>query len=298
MSESTYSQMVKEEICKVTYKSDAEWAAEMAAIVLCSGYSLDAEGTRVRVLCSNERAAERLVSDVGKSGTGIQAEGPNKVGRRGGSVFEVLLPQETFLPFIDTFLLPDVISDQVCPHDGKRRAMLRGAFLARGSMSDPNRTYRIEMICKTDAFVKMLILLLHAENIRPMTRVLDSSWSVYFKKHEEICDYLVILGASRLMMDLQNIRAHHEVNRLVSQSVNLDTWTMKQQAEASARRTKQLEELLASEKAARIPKELLEVARVHIDNPGLSLAELGQLMDPPISKSGMNHRLRKLLDYL
>ena len=100
------------------------------------------------------------------------------------------------------------------------------------------------------------------------------------------------------MMDLQNIRAHHEVNRLVSQSVNLDTWTMKQQAEASARRTKQLEELLASEKAARIPKELLEVARVHIDNPGLSLAELGQLMDPPISKSGMNHRLRKLLDYL
>ena len=80
--------------------------------------------------------------------------------------------------------------------------------------------------------------------------------------------------------------------------MNLDSWTVRQQSEASAKRTKLLEELLASDKAARIPKELLEVARVHIDNPGASLAELGQLMDPPISKSGMNHRLRKLLDYL
>ena len=85
---------------------------------------------------------------------------------------------------------------------------------------------------------------------------------------------------------------------MVARSVNLDNWTVKQQSEASARRTKQLEKLLSSDKANRIPKELLEVAKIHIDNPGLSLTELGRLMDPPISKSGMNHRIQKLLDYL
>ncbi|MBO4688868.1 MAG: DNA-binding protein WhiA [Clostridiales bacterium] len=298
MSENEYSRRIKEDIRKIGYKSEEEYAAEMAAICLCSGYSIDAAKALVRVTCSNDSAAQRLVSDAKASGTGLVPSGPERVGRRGGSVYEVLFEEEQFLTFIDDYLLPDVISDQIASDENQRRAMMRGAFVARGSMSDPNRAFRLEILCKTDAFVKMLVLLLHAENIRPMTRVIDTSWSIYFKKHEEICDFLVILGATNLMLEIQNIRARHEVNRMVTRSVNLDNWTMKQQAEASARRTKQLEELLASEKAARIPRELLEVARVHIDNPGLSLAELGKLMDPPISKSGMNHRLKKLLDYL
>jgi DNA-binding protein WhiA len=142
------------------------------------------------------------------------------------------------------------------------------------------------------------VLLFHAENIEPSTRVSDTTWAVYFKKIDAISDFLVILGSVKQMMELQNLRAQREVNRMVASTVNLDNWTMKQQADASARRTKQLQALLASEKAGRIPKELLDVARLHIDNPGLSLTELGKLMDPPISKSGMNHRLKKLIDML
>ena len=298
MSENEYSRKIKEDIRKITYKSEAEYAAEMAAIILCSGYSIDAAGAWVRVACSNDMAAQRLVSDAKASGTGLMPQGPEKVGRRGGSVYEVLFDEEPFLAFIDTYLLPDVISDQIAEEENLRRAMMRGAFLARGSMRDPNKAFRLEILCRTDAFVKMFVLLLHAENIRPMTRVLDTCWSVYFKKHEEISDFLVILGATNVMLEIQNIRAQHEVNRMVARSVNLDNWTMQRQSEASARRTKQLEELLASEKASRVPRELLKVAQLHIDNPGLSLAELGQMMDPPMSKSGVNHRLRKLLDYL
>ena len=298
MSENAYSHEVKNGIRRSVYKTEAEWKAEMAAICLCSGYVLEAQTGRVRVICSNEDAAQRLVQDCASANAGFSSSGPEKVGRRGGSVYEVLFESNAFLTFIDPYMLPDVISDEISSSEPLRRAMLRGAFIARGSMSDPTRSYRIEILCKTDAFVKMLVLLMHSENIRPMTRVLDTSWSIYFKKHEEICDFLVILGATNLMLQLQNIRVEHDVNRTVARSMNLDSWTVRQQSEASAKRTKLLEELLASDKAARIPKELLEVARVHIDNPGASLTELGQLMDPPISKSGMNHRLRKLLDYL
>ncbi len=294
----TYTQSVKEQILKYSYKSEDEWAAEMAAICLCSGYERDCEKDRVKVLCTKEDTAQRLVCDAKMSGIGLIADGPDKIGRRGGSVFAVLFEAADFESFITDYLLPDTITDTISSSENLRRAMLRGAFLARGSMSDPNKTYRIEILCKTDAFVKMLVLLLHAENIRPMTRVSDITWAIYFKKHDEICDFLVILGAVNQMMELQNIRAQHDVNGMVARSVNLDTWTVKQQSEASARRTKQLEKLLSSEQANRIPKELLEVAKIHIDNPGLSLTELGRLMDPPISKSGMNHRIQKLLDYL
>lgn len=294
----TYTQGVKEQILKYSYKTEDEWAAEMAAVCLCTGYECDYEKNIVKVLCTTEDTAKRLVRDVTMSGTGLASEGPNKVGRRGGSVFEVLFEATEFESFITDYLMPDTITDKISSSESLRRAMMKGAFLARGSMSDPNKTYRIEILCKTDAFVKMLVLLMHAENIRPMTRVSDVTWAIYFKKHDEICDFLVILGAVNQMMELQNIRAQHDVNGMVSRSVNLDTWTVKQQSEASARRTKQLEKLLSSDKANRIPKELLEVAKIHIDNPGLSLTELGRLMDPPISKSGMNHRIQKLLDYL
>lgn len=294
----TYTQGVKEQILKYSYKSEDEWAAEMAAVCLCSGYDWDREKDKVKILCTTEDAAKRLVRDAKMSGTGLVADGPERVGRRGGSVFEVLFAAADFESFITDYLLPDTITDKISSSENLRRAMLRGAFLARGSMSDPNKTYRIEILCKTDAFVKMLVLLMHAENIRPTTRVSDVTWAIYFKKHDEICDFLVILGAVNQMMELQNIRAQHDVNGMVARSVNLDNWTVKQQSEASARRTKQLEKLLSSDKANRIPKELLEVAKIHIDNPGLSLTELGRLMDPPISKSGMNHRIQKLLDYL
>ena len=298
MSSESYSGNIKSEIRKHNYKTASEWAAEMAAICLCSGFQSDLKEEEIHVLCTTEEVAERLVLDAKKSQEILPSEGPVKVGRRGGSVYQVTFPAIEFDNFITRYLLPDVIVEEISSDEKLRRAMLRGAFLARGSMSDPNLRYRIEILCKTDAFVKMLVLLMHAENIQPGTRVLDTTWSIYFKKHDEICDFLVILGAVNQMMELQNIRAQHEVNRMVARSVNLDTWTVRQQSEASAKRNQKLQELLNSEKAAKIPKDLLAVAKVHLDNPGLSLSELGKLMDPPISKSGMNHRLRKLMDFL
>ncbi|MBO4928791.1 MAG: DNA-binding protein WhiA [Clostridiales bacterium] len=298
MRENAYSKQVKAEIRKFVYKTKEEWAAEMAALCLCSGYECDYEKDVARVCCTSEETAQRLIEDVHALGNELIPEGPRKIGRQGGSLYEVSFSATEFDRFITPYILPDTITDEISSSEELRRAMLRGAFVARGSMSDPNRTYRIEMLCKTDAFVKMLVLLLHAENIRPNTRVLDMTWSIYFKKHEEICDFLVIMGSSKLMLELQNIRAQHDVNSMVARTMNLDNWTVKQQSEASAIRTQQLQKLLASDKAAKIPRELLEVAKVHIENPGLSLTELGRQMNPPISKSGMNHRLKKLLDYL
>ena len=298
MSSESYSGNIKSEIRKHNYKTSSEWAAEMAAICLCSGFQSDLKEEVTHVLCTTEEVADRLVKKKKKAQEVLPSEGPVKIGRRGGSVFQVTFPAIEFDNFITRYLLPDIIVEEISSDERLRRAMLRGAFLARGSMSDPNLRYRIEILCKTDAFVKMLVLLMHAENIQPGTRVLDTTWSIYFKKHDEICDFLVILGAVNQMMELQNIRAQHEVNRMVARSVNLDTWTVRQQSEASARRNQKLQELLDSDKAAKIPKDLLAVARVHLDNPGLSLTELGKLMDPPISKSGMNHRLRKLMDLL
>lgn len=296
MSEGSLSSQIKSEIVKNQHYTKEEWAAEMAAISLCSGW-IEQDDT-VSVTCAKELVAQRLHLDSQKAESVQPLGGVEKIGRRGGSVYTVSFPKESWDVYIEPYISPDVISDEISEDEGRRRAMLRGAFLARGSFSDPNTKTRIEILCRTDAFVKPLILLFHMENIQPLTRVLDQVWSLYFKKIDEVSDFLVILGAMNQMMDLQTIRVQRNVNKMVASSYNLDNWTMKRQAEASAARTRKLEKLLASEKAGRIPKDLLEVARLHIDNPGLSLTELGRLMDPPISKSGMNHRLNKLIDML
>lgn len=296
MSVETPSGEIKKEIIKHQYGTKEEWAAEMAAICLCSGYMEDDDV--VKVLCPKEIVGGRLYQDAKMYAEVPPLQEATRVGRRGGSCYEVTFPRELFENYIEYYLSPDNLSDVISEDPKLRRAMLRGAFLARGSYSNPEKKSRIEILCRTDAFVKPLVLLFHAENIEPSTRVSDTTWAVYFKKIDAISDFLVILGSVKQMMELQNLRAQREVNRMVASTVNLDNWTMKQQADASARRTKQLQALLASEKAGRIPKELLDVARLHIDNPGLSLTELGKLMDPPISKSGMNHRLKKLIDML
>ena len=296
MSEGSLSSQIKSEIVKNQHYSKEEWAAEMAAISLCSGWTEENES--ISVNCARDIVAHRLFLDAQNAGGPCALREVEKVGRRGGSVYLVSFSKNEWDEFIEPYLSPDVIADEISENDEVRRAMLRGAFLARGSFSDPKNKTRIEILCRTDAFVKPLILLFHMENIQPMTRVLDQVWSIYFKKIDEVSDFLVILGAMTQMMELQTIRVQRNVNKMVTSSVNLDNWTMKRQAEASAARTRKLEKLLASEKAGRIPKDLLEVARLHIDNPGLSLTELGRLMNPPISKSGMNHRLNKLIDML
>ena len=268
MSEGSLSSQIKNEIVKNQHYSKEEWSAEMAAISLCSGWTEKDES--ISVNCAQEMVARRLYLDA------QNAEGPcalrevERVCRRGGSGYIVSFAKSEWDTFVEPYLSPDVIVDEISENDALRRAMLRGAFLARGSFSDPKNKTRIEILCRTDAFVKPLILLFHMENIQPMTRVLDQVWSIYFKQIDEVSDFLVILGAMTQMMELQTIRVQRNVNKMVNSSVNLDNWTMKRQAEASAERTQKLQALLSSEKAGRIPKELLEVARLHIDNPGLS----------------------------
>ena len=174
------------------------------------------------------------------------------------------------------------------------KSFLKGVFLSCGYCSDPNKSYRIELHVSNSHVVTLIVWMLHSIDIEPSVSVRGAKTILRFREGDAIATFFAVTGAVKAYLDFENIRVAREVTGNVNRVVNCDSGNSRRQAEAGARRTEMFQRLLASPESSSLPKELLMAAQVHIANPGLSIAELGALMDPPISKSGMNHRLIKL----
>ena len=155
------------------------------------------------------------------------------------------------------------------------RYFLRGAFLVCGYVTDPKSAYRIEL--------------------RPVNPE-AAEHAIYIRNGDSVSDFLGIIGASTARLTFENIRIEREVYSDINRAVNCDSGNTGRQAEAAVRRGELIGKLMASPEAEKLPKSLYEAAIVHQQNPGASIAELGSLMNPPISKSGMNHRLSRLIE--
>ena len=184
--------------------------------------------------------------------------------------------------------------DQVTSSVNPRRAALRGAFLASGIMSEPLKAYQIEIPVRNARAADYLTLLLHAENIEPSILLRNGHPVIYFKEGQAIGDFLALIGAHSSLLRFESVRVDKELRNSVNRVVNCDTANARRQADACVRQSSLMQELLDSDESVQIPQELMEAARVRVDNPGMSIRDLGLLMSPPIGKSGMNHRLRKL----
>lgn len=175
-----------------------------------------------------------------------------------------------------------------------RRAFLRGAFLSAGTISDPERAYHAEINCKREeqaAFLQELLLSLHIP-----AKILKRSRydSVYIKDSEQISDMLGLMGARVSLLELENKRILHSMRGSVNRKVNCETANINKTAEASARQIEDIQYIFAHSDGKALSGRLDEVARLRLEYPEATLQELGEMMDPPVGKSGINHRLRKL----
>lgn len=194
--------------------------------------------------------------------------------------------------------LPDLASkeksDELASDVSARRAALRGAFLIAGYAGDPISDYRIEIRVAHSAYVEPLMMFFHGQNIVPNIARRGHTSILYLRDGEQIADFLAFIGAHRSVVFYESIRAEKEVRSQVNRVVNCDTANAMRQAEAGMKRAEKIRHLIENSKGSDIPQELMETARVFLDNPGLSIKDIGDLMEPPIGKSGMHHRLKKL----
>jgi DNA-binding protein WhiA len=170
---------------------------------------------------------------------------------------------------------------------------LRGVFLGRGSLSDPERSYHLEFVCQDEVFAQDLSRLLDEVGIRGKVGQRKDSYLVYIKDAGEISKFLILTGAHGAALTMENARLVRGVRNQANRLVNCETANLSKTIEAGLRQAQACSGLLAS--GAKLPPHLLAVAKLRIAMPEASLRELGEHMSPPLSKSGVNHRLRKLM---
>lgn len=175
-----------------------------------------------------------------------------------------------------------------------KRAYIRGAFLAGGSISDPNKSYHFEIVCRS---------ILQAEQLRDVINSFDMDAKivarkkyqvVYLKEGSQIVDILNIMEAHVALMNLENVRILKEMRNSVNRKVNCETANISKTVNAAVKQLADIEYIRETAGLSYLPENLKEMALLRLEYPDAPLAELGTYLNPPVGKSGVNHRLRRI----
>ncbi|MBQ7058878.1 MAG: DNA-binding protein WhiA [Firmicutes bacterium] len=195
--------------------------------------------------------------------------------------------------------MPDRMLQRSCC----RRAYLRGAFLACGSINDPTKNYHIEFLCDQAREASRLKEMLSSFDVDPgmLERTRRGTRRVtnvlYLKDSEYIVDVLRIIKAPLSLMELENVRVEKDVKNHIQRRVNCEAANISKIVGASVRQIDAIRFLTEQGVFDTLPEELIEIAGLRMEYPDMGLKELGALVDPPISKSGVNHRLKKIIQF-
>ena len=176
------------------------------------------------------------------------------------------------------------------------RAYLRGAFLAAGTVNDPSKSYHLEITCPTEEEAVHLMDLLERCGMEPKETERKGAPVIYIKEGQQVRDLLAMMGAPVAMMDLENARILKGVRGNVNRRVNCETSNINKAVAAGMRQVKAIEALEEAGELDVLPDGLYDIAQARLAHPDATLEELGQMVCPPVSKSGVNHRLRKLCE--
>ena len=176
----------------------------------------------------------------------------------------------------------------------RRRAFLRGLWLGAGSVSDPGRTHHLEFQLVSPVTAQHVAKLLAADGFPARVAQRRGNHIVYLKDSQAIVDLLATLGAQEAVLDYQDALVMHQVRSDVNRLVNAETANIGKAIDAGLRQVLRLEELENSYGLSRLPANLQAVARMRLEYPELSLRELGQRLDPPLTKSSVAYRLRRI----
>ena len=177
-----------------------------------------------------------------------------------------------------------------------KRAFLRGAFLASGSVSDPDKGYHLEFVCEDGSKADQIVRMCGDFEINARKTLRRDETIVYVKEGEMIGELLSVMGAQNSYMDFENRRIYKDVSNTVNRRVNCETSNIRKTVTAASRQLDDIRFLEEHGFLDDLPEPLREAAYGRLEHPDATLAELGALMDPPVGKSGINHRLLRLSD--
>lgn len=175
-----------------------------------------------------------------------------------------------------------------------RRAFIRGAFLAAGSISDPEKFYHFEITCASPEKAEQLRSVISTFEIDAKIVVRKKYFVVYIKEGSQIVELLGLMDAHVALMELENIRILKEMRNSVNRQVNCETANINKTVSAAVKQLQDIQYIQETAGLSYLPESLEEIARARLERSDATLKELGESLSPPVGKSGVNHRLRKI----
>ena len=306
----SFSSRVKEELSRRIPDARHCRIAEISAILgMCGTVGIHEDSYHIRIYTENVTVARKLFLLL-KETFGIRGEiliRQSHTPGRSRAYVVLIRDAENVKRILEACKMIDrdgeigenysTVRTYILRQDCCRRAFIRGAFLASGSMSDPDRFYHLELVCQNEERAMQLQSILATFGLDAKTVVRKKYYVVYIKDADTIQDVLNVLDAHNSLMEFVNARILKDVRNDLNRRNNCDIGNISRAVNAGS---KQIDDIsLIEEKVGldALPSQLREIAKLRLDNPESSLTELGEMLDPKVGKSGVNHRLRKIGEF-
>lgn len=303
----SFSGNVKEELSKQWNHARHCQIAELAALIsMCGSIVINSSGHySVKIHSENLAVARKCFTLVEKT-FNIEADIAirRNISKESASYVMIIRRHQDALRVLQATKLIDeqrdgfeevhIVNPLVVQQTCCRRSFIRGAFLAAGSMSDPNKSYHFEIVCDSDKMARQVQELICGFSMDAKIVLRKKSYVVYLKEGSQIVDILNIMEAHISLMELENVRILKEMRNTVNRKVNCETANINKTVSAAVKQVEDITYLRDTIGFEKLSEGLEEVALARLSNPDATLKELGELLSPPVGKSGVNHRLRKL----
>ena len=294
----SFSSSVKEEICRELTNRKCCCVAECYGILLyCNTFS----SREIRIITESREFAGALPRLFRRAFGIVFDVLPDSSEHRGKVTFIINDPAKLARIF-ETYgyggssLVAHHINLGVLEEDCCRVSFVKGAFLAGGSVTDPMKRYHLELVTDHYNVSREIFPMLLDMGFEPKSTSRGGNYIVYFKQSEAIADMLTTLGAPIAAMNVMSAKIEKEMTNSVNRKVNCDTANVLKSVDAAQRQLEAIRRIEKNSGIESLPERLRETALLRLENPEFSMSELAAAHAPPITKSCLNHRIRKLTE--
>lgn len=270
----SFSSEVKQELSSInTYSKANLIEAELIGYLMSA--NVKDENGKIEFITENEFNIERIYKILFK----LKIE------------YEPETRRKTFVAKINK---PNLKNVEELEKEEEKKALIRGIFLGSGSINDPTKKYHLEILLKNKDIAQYIQNILKSFNIK--AKILEMNNTIYIKEGEEISKFLAFIGAQKAVLKYEEIRVMREIRNNVNRQVNCETANLNKTISASVMQIEAINYLKKIKKYEELPSNLLEIAELRLEYPEMSLKDLGSLLENPLGKSGVNHRLKKIIE--
>ena len=294
----SFAGKVKNELCRVGISRQCCARAEGYGVLLYGNTFTPGE---IRIITENGDFAARLPKLFQKA-FGVKFDRvPEEMNGKGKLIFGITAP-EKLEKIINTLgydarqLTALHVNFGILEEDCCRTAFLRGAFLAGGSVTDPEKRYHLELATSHVPASREVQALMEEMGFLPRSIRRGADALLYFKQSEHIEDFLTKIGAPAAAMDIMTAKVDKEIRNGANRAMNCDMANGNKTLDAAQEQVGAIEKLRRSARWDTLPEKLRQTAALRLEYPELSLVQLAEKCDPPVTKSCMNHRMRKLME--